>query len=40
MTLNCKWLALICGIKGTYRMVEGIDDNGNLGSQVYQYKVE
>jgi hypothetical protein len=27
--------------KGTYRVVvEGIDDNGNLGRQVYKYKVE
>jgi len=27
--------------KGTYRIViEGIDDNGNLGRQVYKYKVE
>ncbi|MGZ3812882.1 MAG: TonB-dependent receptor plug domain-containing protein [Mucilaginibacter sp.] len=27
--------------KGTYRVViEGIDDNGNLGRQVYRYKVE
>jgi hypothetical protein len=27
--------------KGTYRVVvEGIDDNGNLGRQVYHYKVE
>lgn len=27
--------------KGTYRMVvEGIDDNGNLGRQVYRYKIE
>lgn len=27
--------------KGTYRVVvEGIDDNGNLGRQVFRYKVE
>ena len=27
--------------KGTYRVViEGIDDNGNIGRQVYRYKVE
>jgi outer membrane receptor protein involved in Fe transport len=27
--------------KGTYRVVvEGIDDNGNLGRQVYRYRVE
>jgi outer membrane receptor protein involved in Fe transport len=27
--------------RGTYRVVvEGIDDNGNLGRQVYRYKVE
>lgn len=27
--------------KGIYRMVvEGIDDNGNLGRMVYRYKVE
>jgi hypothetical protein len=27
--------------KGTYRVViEGIDDKGNLGRQVYRYKVE
>ena len=28
-------------IKGTYRVViEGIDDNGNLGRKVYRYKVD
>ncbi len=27
--------------KGTYRVViEGIDDDGNLGRQVYRYKIE
>lgn len=29
------------GSKGTYRVViEGIDGDGNLGRQVYRYKVE
>jgi hypothetical protein len=29
------------GTKGTYRIeIEGIDDNGNLGRQVFKYKVE
>jgi hypothetical protein len=27
--------------KGSYRVVvEGIDDNGNLGRQIFRYKVE